>query len=158
MQELNFFWWFWKGYLATKKLKIALPYGFNLFFGRLFFHFSFQWPIHFLLKHFCNNRMVRIHIFFNVVIMFVILYKIKPCLNVIITKHNWATITKKTFHGLSLQGISHLHVCYYSHKKEVQHKCFLPFDFQIVLWACNLIMFSFIVFIFWILVFFMFKD
>ncbi len=48
-------------------------------------------------------------------------------------------------------------VYYYSHKKEVEHKCFLPCDFQIVLWARNLLMFSFIVFIFWILVFFCLK-
>ncbi len=68
-------------------------------------------------------------------------------------KTQLATITKNTFHGLNLQGISHLHVCYYSHRKEVEHKCFLPFDFQIVLWACNLLMFSFNVFIFWILLF-----
>jgi hypothetical protein len=65
--------------------------------------------------------------------MFVVLYDIRPCLSVIVTKHNWVIITKNIFHGLSLQGISHLHVCYYSHKKEIEHKCFLPFDFQIVL-------------------------
>ncbi len=46
------------------------------FFGRLSFHFSSQWMIHFLFKYFYNNKMVCIHIFFNVVIPFVVLYMI----------------------------------------------------------------------------------
>ncbi len=92
--------------------------------------------------------------FFNGVIMFVVLYKIRPCLSVIIIKRNWSTIRKNTFHDLSLQGISHLHVCYYSHKKEIEHKCFLPCDFQIVLWACNFLMFLLVIFILRILVLF----
>jgi hypothetical protein len=73
--------------------------------------------------------------------MFVVLCKIRPCLSVIVTKHKWTTITKNTSHGLRLQCILHLHVGFYSHKKEVEHKCFLPCDFQIVLWTCNLLIF-----------------
>jgi hypothetical protein len=43
-------------------------------------HFSFQWTIHFILKLFCNNKMVFIHIFFNFIIPFAVLYKVKPFL------------------------------------------------------------------------------
>jgi hypothetical protein len=48
---------------GSKKLTIALLDGFD-FFGRLIIHFPFQWNIYFLFKHFCNNKMVYIHMFF----------------------------------------------------------------------------------------------
>ncbi len=116
-----------------KKKTIALRYGFNLFLVGCFSTSPFNDLFTSSSNIFTIIEWFAFTCFFNVVITFVVLYKTKPCLNVTVTKHNWATITKNTFHGLSLKGISHLHVCYYSHKKEIEHKCFLPFDFQIVL-------------------------
>ncbi len=51
MSSINNFcyiWSFWKKYLATQKLIIALPYE----FARLFLHFSFQCIVHFLFNIF----------------------------------------------------------------------------------------------------------
>jgi hypothetical protein len=44
----------------------ARQYVFDFFFFcKLFIHFSFQLIVYFLVKHFCNNKMVCIHMFFQ---------------------------------------------------------------------------------------------
>ncbi len=50
---------------GSKKIDNCITRWILPFFGWLSFHFSFQWTIYFLLKHFCNNRMVYIHIVFQ---------------------------------------------------------------------------------------------
>ncbi len=91
---------FWEGSLATKKLTIALLDVFEFFFAscfstspltKLFISFS---NIFAIIESFAFTC------FFNVVIPFVVLYMIRPCLGFRVTKQNWTIVTKNISHGL----------------------------------------------------------
>ncbi len=68
-----------KSFFGIKKLTIALPSGFYFyFFGKLSFHFPPQRIVYIFFKHFCNNEMMCIHMFFQLLLLiYIVLYMIR---------------------------------------------------------------------------------
>jgi hypothetical protein len=72
----NIFWpqmTFLERIFGSKKIDNWIARWIWSIFGRLFLHFSFQKTLHFL-KHFCNNKMVYIHMFFSMLLVHLFYY------------------------------------------------------------------------------------